>query len=177
MPQADTASPRPPRATHRAVRIAVLVCGLAASTGCQRLPAVSGISWPGSHVNEAAAVSAETEASADMPAESVGEPQSAAELAALPEEPVIDDDPEQLMGMGPASLSAFLGAPELIRREFPASVWQYRAEGCVLDVVFYADRGEDRVTYLEARKDGTTKIAPRQCLNKLLRARRAASAG
>jgi hypothetical protein len=98
-------------------------------------------------------------------------------LAAIPPEPTINDDPEQLIGMGPASLNAFLGAPELIRREAPASLWQYRAEGCVLDVVLYPDRQGDKVTYLEARENGATKIPPRTCLNKLLRARFTGSSG
>ncbi len=92
-------------------------------------------------------------------------------------EPQIDDDPEQLMGMGTASLSGFLGAPELIRRESPASIWQYRAEGCVLDIVLYPESGADRVSYIEAREDGLTRMAPRACLNRLLRARYAAPAG
>lgn len=104
------------------------------------------------------------------------EPQ-ADSLAAIPPEPAINDDPQQLIGMGPASLNAFLGAPELIRRETPASLWQYRAEGCVLDVVLYPDRQGDKVTYLEAREDGAVKIAPRTCLNKLLRARFDGSSG
>ena len=98
-------------------------------------------------------------------------------LAALPPEPAFNDDPQQLIGMGPASLNAFLGAPELIRREAPASLWQYRAEDCVLDVVLYPDRGGDKVTYLEAREDGATKIAARTCLNKLLRERYGETAG
>lgn len=98
-------------------------------------------------------------------------------LAAIPPEPAINDDPQQLIGMGPASLNAFLGAPQLIRREAPASLWQYRAEGCVLDVVLYPDRQGDKVTYLEAREDGAVKIAPRTCLNKLLRARYNGSSG
>ena len=121
-----------------------------------------------SSVPEAASQPAEPEATADARGES---------LAALPPEPAINDDPQQLIGMGPASLNAFLGAPELIRREAPASLWQYRAEDCVLDVVLYPDRGGDKVTYLEAREDGTTKMAPRTCLNKLLRARYDGSAG
>ncbi len=98
-------------------------------------------------------------------------------LAALPPDPAINDDPQQLIGMGPASLNAFLGAPEMIRREAPASLWQYRADGCVLDVVLYPDRKGDKVTFLEARANGATKIAPRICLNKLLRARYDGSAG
>ena len=123
------------------------------------------------------------------PESEAGEPQAAAQnpaapqaetLAALPPEPpepAIDDDPQQLIGMGPASLSAFLGAPELIRREAPASLWQYRAEDCVLDVVLYPDRSGDKVTYLEAREDGAIKMAPRACLNKLLRARNDGAGG
>ncbi len=89
----------------------------------------------------------------------------------------IDDDPEQLMGMGTARLSGFLGAPELIRRESPASIWQYRAEGCVLDIVLYPESGADRVSYIEAREDGLTRMSPRACLRRLLRARYAAPAG
>lgn len=98
-------------------------------------------------------------------------------LAALPPEPAFNDDPQQLIGMGPASLNAFLGAPELIRRESPASLWQYRAEDCVLDVVLYPNRSGDKVTYLEAREDGATKIAPRTCLHKLLRERYGETSG
>jgi hypothetical protein len=114
--------------------------------------------------------------------EATGQPAASAEsqteaLAALPPDPAINDDPQQLIGMGPASLNAFLGAPELIRREAPASLWQYRADDCVLDVVLYPDRGGDKVTYLEAREDGATKMAARSCLNKLLRARYDGSAG
>ncbi len=104
------------------------------------------------------------------------EAQVSTAVPVLPE-PQIDDDPEQLMGMGTASLSGFLGAPELIRRESPASIWQYRAEGCVLDIVLYPESGADRVSYIEAREDGLTRMAPRACLNRLLRARYAAPAG
>jgi hypothetical protein len=117
-----------------------------------------------------------------LESEATGQPAASAEsqtetLAALPQDPAINDDPQQLIGMGPASLNAFLGAPELIRREAPASLWQYRADDCVLDVVLYPDRGGDKVTYLEAREDGATKMAARTCLNKLLRARYDGSAG
>jgi len=117
-----------------------------------------------------------------LESEATGQPAASAEsqtetLAALPQDPAINDDPQQLIGMGPASLNAFLGAPELIRREAPASLWQYRADDCVLDVVLYPDRGGDKVTYLEAREDGATKMAARSCLNKLLRARYDGTAG
>ena len=50
-------------------------------------------------------------------------------------------------------------------------------QDCVLDVVLYPDRSGDKVTYLEAREDGATKMAPRTCLNKLLRARNGGAGG
>ncbi len=94
------------------------------------------------------------------------------QVTALPPEPVMDDDPEQLVGMGPATLSAFLGAPQLIRREFPASLWQYQVGGCVLDVVFYPEKGADKVSYVEARENGLDIMPARDCLNRLIRKRR-----
>jgi outer membrane biosynthesis protein TonB len=75
--------------------------------------------------------------------------------------PGLDDDPAQLIGMGTASLAAVLGAPAQIRRESPANIWQYLAEGCVLDVVLYPEKGIDRVNYVEARAKGLEKMPAR----------------
>jgi ABC-type Fe3+-hydroxamate transport system substrate-binding protein len=104
-------------------------------------------------------------------------PESAAESdatppaqAALPEIEV-DDDPERLIGLGPAGLNALLGQPELIRREAPAQIWQYRADGCVFDVVLYEEAYGERVTYVEARDGRGNRTETRPCLNALLRAR------
>lgn len=91
--------------------------------------------------------------------------------AALPPEPVIDDDPQRLMGLDPLRLNAVLGAPELVRREPPAEIWQYRGATCVFDVFFYDTAGVRTVTYLEARDAAAQRTAERGCLNELLRAR------
>ena len=91
--------------------------------------------------------------------------------AALPPEPVINDDPQQLMGIGPGALGAILGEPELIRREAPAEIWQYRNDGCVLDVFLYDTAGQREVTYVEARDGTAQRMDTRACLNTLLRAR------
>ncbi len=97
--------------------------------------------------------------------------------AALPTEPIINDDPGQLMGLGPAALRAILGKPELVRREAPAEIWQYRNENCVFDVFLYDEAGRRQVTYIEARDGAAQKIEPRACLNELLRARLAQPLG
>ena len=97
--------------------------------------------------------------------------------AALPPEPVINDDPQQLMGLDPSALNALLGEPELIRRETPAEIWQYRNEGCVFDVFLYDTSSGREVTYIEARDDAAQQIETRACLNGLLRARLAQPLG
>lgn len=94
-----------------------------------------------------------------------------AETAALPPEPEIDDDPAQLIGMAPGGLRELLGEPNLMRRENPAQVWQYRGATCVLDLVLYSEAGSDRVTYVEARDRAGAGSETRACLNALLRAR------
>ncbi|MEO3427784.1 hypothetical protein AAFN88_02930 [Pelagibius sp. CAU 1746] len=90
-------------------------------------------------------------------------------------EPPIDDDPDQLMGLDRGGVAALLGDPALIRREDPAEIWQYSAQGCVFDVVLYAAGQRYTVSYLEARDEASAAVQEaRPCLNKLLRARQAA---
>jgi hypothetical protein len=102
---------------------------------------------------------------------------ASAEVAELPPEPEIDDDPERLLGLEPDALSDLLGRPELIRREDPAQVWQYRGADCVFDVVLYQEAGGRTVTYVEARDGNGDRTEPRPCLKQLLRARLAAESG
>ncbi len=106
--------------------------------------------------------------------ESATQPDSAAataEQAALPPEPEIDDDPDRLFGLEPGAVIALLGQPELIRRESPAQVWQYRGDDCVFDIILYQEAERTRVTYVEARDGKGGRSEPRLCLNQLLRAR------
>ncbi len=99
------------------------------------------------------------------------------ETAALPPEPAIDDDPARLMGLDRAGLAKLLGDPELMRREPPAEIWQYRGESCVFDVFLYEQAGRQLVTYLEARDGAARRVGARGCLNELLRARMAKPLG
>jgi len=99
------------------------------------------------------------------------------ETAALPPAPKIDDDPARLMGLDRAGLAKLLGDPELLRREPPAEIWQYRGRSCVFDVFLYEQAGRQRVTYLEARDGAARRVGARGCLNELLRARLAKPLG
>jgi hypothetical protein len=98
------------------------------------------------------------------------------EEAAVPPEPEIDDDPRRLIGLDPDALFALLGRPQLIRRESPAQIWQYRGADCVFDVVLYQEAEISRVTYVEARDEKGNRSEPRPCLNQLLRAHSAEAA-
>ena len=75
------------------------------------------------------------------------------------------------MGLDRSGLTALLGKPDLVRREKPAEIWQYLGSDCVFDVVLYDSGQHYRVTYLEARNAAADRLAPRPCLNQLLRAR------
>ena len=110
-------------------------------------------------------------------AQSEAEPQAEPKTAALPPAPVIDDDPSRILGLGPDELAEMLGRPDLTRREPPAEIWQYRGETCVFDVFLYEEAGSTRVTYLEARDESAQRVAERNCLNQLLRARLAKPLG
>jgi len=56
-----------------------------------------------------------------------------------------------LMGLSSSRVAELLGQPSLRRRDWPADLWQYEAEGCVVDIVFYDDTPEDGVVHAEAR--------------------------
>ncbi len=129
---------------------------------------------------EAAAPIADPAAPIADPAAPIAEPAlalpiepdtTAPEVAALPPEPVIDDDPQQLYGLGPVALDGLLGQPSLIRIEAPARIWQYRSQSCVFDIFLYEEAGGPRVTYIEARDGEAQGVEVRDCLNALLRAR------
>jgi hypothetical protein len=93
------------------------------------------------------------------------------QTAALVVPPVLDDDPQQLIGLGPERLEALLGEPGLIRREGDAAIWQYRDGTCVLDLFLYEDGAGPAVTYVEARGQDATKTETRPCLNAVLHRR------
>ena len=42
--------------------------------------------------------------------------------------------PTDLVGLDGTTVEHWFGKPGLVRRDFPAEVWQYRNQACVLDV-------------------------------------------
>ncbi len=149
--------------------------------GCEGAPQGAAQSGPGAQAPaiqpapEPASQAAPEPASQAAPA--AQEQPGRSETAALPPAPKIDDDPARLMGLDRAGLAKLLGDPELMRREPPAEIWQYRVGSCVFDVFLYEEAGRQRVTYLEARDGAARRVGARGCLNELLRARLAKPLG
>ncbi|MEX0807643.1 MAG: hypothetical protein WD044_02845 [Dongiaceae bacterium] len=72
--------------------------------------------------------------------------------------------PEAIIGLDSDRLTAQLGKPVFLMRAKAAEIWQYRAEGCVLDLYLYEESGALRVLYLEARDSLGASQAPGACI-------------
>jgi hypothetical protein len=97
------------------------------------------------------------------------------EREALPPESPLSPEPppppEALIGADRDTLAERLGKPVFLMRAQASEIWQYRAQGCVLDLFLYEDAGDMRVTYIEARDLAGTAIAPADCLRAVHAAR------
>jgi hypothetical protein len=81
---------------------------------------------------------------------------------------------DDLAGLQPADVLKILGRPDLRREESPASLWQYRAADCVLNLFFYRGADGDRLVRIETWQrnlDGATKPVPCSNHDAPLRAR------
>lgn len=79
--------------------------------------------------------------------------------------------PETLIGADRDTLATRLGKPVFLMRAKASEIWQYRAQGCVLDLFLYEDAGDLRVTYLEARDLAGNALAPADCLGAIVAVR------
>jgi hypothetical protein len=75
--------------------------------------------------------------------------------------------PADLVGLDGPSLETLLGKPGLVRRDYPAEVWQYRNPSCVLDVYLYPDAERLTVTHAEARAPKIAGDPLRPCIARL----------
>jgi hypothetical protein len=58
---------------------------------------------------------------------------------------------EEFVGYGPERVLPVLGAPDFVRRDGTAQIWQYRATNCILDLFLYTSGKETRVKHAELR--------------------------
>jgi len=72
--------------------------------------------------------------------------------------------PEALIGADRETVAMRLGKPVFLMRGQASEIWQYRAQGCVLDLFLYEDGGTLRVAYLEARDLSGVAVSSGDCL-------------
>jgi hypothetical protein len=72
-----------------------------------------------------------------------------------------------VLGLPADDLEKLLGRPEMVRRDDPAEVWQYRSESCVVDLYLYPEQSSYRVAYIEARDHAAVSMTARSCLGSL----------
>jgi hypothetical protein len=58
---------------------------------------------------------------------------------------------EEFVGYSPERVLPILGAPDFVRRDGTAQIWQYRATNCILDLFLYTAGKETRVKHAELR--------------------------
>jgi len=86
-----------------------------------------------------------------------------------------------LPGMYGDDVATRLGAPQFRRRDGQAEIWQYRGSACTLDVFLYAEGGNLKVRYVEARGREAGSAADskqaRDCASALIDSRVSAGPG
>lgn len=64
---------------------------------------------------------------------------------------VVRFNSDEFMGYSPERVLPILGAPDFVRRDGSAQIWQYRATNCILDLFLYTADNETHVKHAELR--------------------------
>jgi hypothetical protein len=64
---------------------------------------------------------------------------------------VVRYSPDEFVGYSPERVLPILGAPDFVRRDGTAQIWQYRATNCVLDLFIYKNDDGTHVKHAEIR--------------------------
>ena len=79
--------------------------------------------------------------------------------------------PANLTGLEPVALQHLFGEPGLVRKDYPAEVWQYRNPSCVLDIYLYPDHDRLTVAHAEARAPKVTGDPLSACIAQFTQSR------
>jgi hypothetical protein len=64
---------------------------------------------------------------------------------------IVRFDANEFVGFSPDRVLPILGAPDFVRRDGTAQIWQYRATNCILDLFLYQSGSEALVKHAELR--------------------------
>ena len=83
---------------------------------------------------------------------------------------------DSLKGSLQGRVKLLLGAPDFVRVDKPAQLWQYRHRDCCIDLFFYPNiNGAMKLNFLDFRTFGTTSINRQSCFVKILQTKASAS--
>ena len=74
--------------------------------------------------------------------------------------------PERLLGLFADNIRKMFGAPDFRRHDPPAEIWQYRKDGCLLDIFLYLEKDRPdilRVRHVEVRGRSVTEVSHKKC--------------
>ncbi|GHD39835.1 hypothetical protein GCM10017083_02370 [Thalassobaculum fulvum] len=78
-------------------------------------------------------------------------------------------NPDRLRGLDPDGVARLIGMPDYVRREGGATVWQYHAGACVMDLFWYKSTAGLRLVHYEVRGLRLAAVAePSSCLGDLI---------
>lgn len=64
---------------------------------------------------------------------------------------IVRFDANEFVGFSPDRVLPILGAPDFVRRDGTAQIWQYRDTNCILDLFLYQSGSEALVKHAELR--------------------------
>lgn len=141
-----------------ALRTYTIILAAVLLSGCEALP------WQDAETN-ATAPSATTpvnESGEDVSAPSPSSPESAG-----PRKPVAPLNPDELVGLSEEEMLGQLGPPLDVRREAPATVWNYQRSNCELKLFFYPSLRDRRLQALTYEVTPSGDATMELCLQEL----------
>lgn len=141
-----------------ALRTSTIFLTAALLGGCEALP------WQDAEPSETAP---STGPSATEPGEELTTPARSSPESPGPRKPVSPLNPDELVGLSEEEMLGQMGPPLDVRREAPATVWNYQRANCELKLYFYPslrDRRLQALTY-EITPSGDTSME--NCLQEL----------
>jgi hypothetical protein len=85
---------------------------------------------------------------------------------------IIRFDPEEFVGYSPDRVLPVLGAPDFVRRDGKAQIWQYRATNCILDLFLYQAGTGSQVKHAELRSRAPGAEALDACYSRMRQERK-----
>ncbi|MCR9070992.1 MAG: hypothetical protein NXI18_04670 [Alphaproteobacteria bacterium] len=82
--------------------------------------------------------------------------------------PVALRDETSLRALDPSGIERLIGPPTFVRQDGGATIWQYSADGCVVDLFWYRSDGGQALLHVESRNVYSQRTADTTvCLNSL----------